>query len=262
MKLKSITLILSLVSAIFAITSCEKNAVQDIDNAPIGALVRVYNFALNGPSVNFYSNDTKITATNSATGLEATTGVAAGGIFPANNSYLSLTPGEVTIKTIVPSTATVNPNVVIANIPTSLTAGKFYSVFTSGIYDVTAKATSGFVIEDIMPAVDTTAAYVRLVNTIANNVNGFDLKAVNTLPSSPDLILATAVSYKSASAFVKVPAGIYTLTSVSTNTPTIYTITRLTVTFAKGLVYTMAARGDATIATGTNARTLDLTRNR
>lgn len=260
MKLKYIITILSLASAIFVTTSCEKNAVQDIDNAPIGALVRVYNFALNGPSVNFYSNDIKITATNSATGVEATTGVGAGGIFPANNSYLSLSPGQVTIKTIVPSTASVNPNVVIANIPTSLTAGKFYSVFTSGLFDATTKTTSGFVIEDVMPAVDTTVAYVRLVNTIANNVNGFDLKA--TVPSNPDIIIAAAVPYKSASAFVKVPAGIYTLSSVSTNTPTSYTITRTAVTFIKGFVYTMAARGDATIGTGTNARTLDLTRNR
>ncbi|HEX8377856.1 MAG TPA: DUF4397 domain-containing protein [Pedobacter sp.] len=261
MILNSRIAILTLVSAALLSASCEKDAVQDIDSAPTGAFVKVYNFAPSGPSVNFYSNDTKITATSSASGSEATTGVAVGSVFPTNNSYLSLAPGSVTIKTIVPSTASVNPNGVIASIPASLTAGKFYSVFTSGTYDATSKTTSGFVVEDILPAVDTTAAYVRLVNTIANNVNGFDLKAVSTTAPG-EVVIATAVAYKSASPFVKVPAGVFNLTSVSTNTPTNYTITRAAVTFAKGFVYTIAARGDATIATGTNARTLDLTRNR
>lgn len=243
-----------------AVSSCKKNAVQEIDAPPSnGAYIRGYNFAVNGPSVNFYVNDTKISATNSTTGTEAATGVAYAGIFPANNSYALLSStGNVAFRTKIPSTATANPNVVIANVAATVEAGKYYSFFTSGIYDATAQATSGFVLEDVFPAPDTSVAYVRLVNTIPNEISGFDLKAVDK-NTSASVIIAPVTAYKNASSYTKVPNGVYNLTAVSTNTPVSYTITRVDVSFSKGFVYTIATRGNVNVAGNSG---LDLTRNR
>ncbi|SMD04843.1 DUF4397 domain-containing protein [Pedobacter nyackensis] len=254
---KNYIIILSVVALLFS--SCEKNAVQVIDSLPNGPFVRGYNFAVNGPSVNFYVNDTKISATNSTTGIEATTGVAYAGIFPANNNYLSLSnTGSVVFKTIIPSKASANPGVVIATVPATIEAGKYYSLFTSGVYDATAKTTSGFILEDALPAPDTSVAYVRFVNTVPNATNGFDLKAVNTTILN-QVVIAPVIAYKAASGFTKVPNGVYNLTSVSANVPANYTITRNTVSFSKGFVYTIASRGSVTVAGNLG---LDLTRNR
>jgi hypothetical protein len=255
--------IFMLISALFITVSCEKSAVQVIDSTPTGPLIRFYNFALDGPSVNFYANDLKVTATSSATGLQATTGVNYAGLFPANNSYVALSSaGSVVVKTVTPSTALVNPSINIANVTAAVQAGKYYSFYTSGVFDVTAKTTSGFIVEDIIPAVDTSSAYVRIVNVIPNaGISGFDLKAVNTT-TLESVVIAAATAYKAASEFVKVPNGIYNLTAVSTNSPTSYTITRSAVSFSKGFVYTISTRGDATLTTGTNLRALDLSRNR
>ncbi|HMI03591.1 MAG TPA: DUF4397 domain-containing protein [Pedobacter sp.] len=251
-------LILLVLAAGFS--SCKKNAVQEIDAPPSnGAYIRGYNFAVGGPSINFYVNDTKISAVNSTTGAEAPAGVAYAGIFPANNSYALLSSiGNVAFKTKISSTATANANAVIADISATVEAGKYYSFFTSGIYDAAAKTTSGFVLEDVFPAPDTAAAYVRLVNTIPNAINGFDLKAVNKTTAA-SVTIAPVTAYKSASTYTKVPNGVYNLTAVSTNTPTNYTITRADVSFSKGFVYTIAARGNVNVAANPG---LDLTRNR
>ena len=60
--------IAALVSAA-ALASCdyEKNAVQDITGVPPAAAVRFFNFSVGAPSVNFYANDTKMTAILTAT---------------------------------------------------------------------------------------------------------------------------------------------------------------------------------------------------
>lgn len=239
--------------------SCKKNAVQVIDGPPTGAYIKGYNFAISGPSVNFYANDTKISATSSATGKEATTGVNYSGTFPANNSYVVLSElGSVTFKTKIPSTASANPNGIVANVTANVEAGKYYSFFTSGIYDATAKTTSGFVLEDKLPAIDTAFAYVRMVNTISNTENGFSLKATNKTTGEV-LDLTAPVPYKMGSTFIKVPNGVYNLVSQSVNPGVTHTITRNDVSFSKGFVYTMASRGNVLVANNTG---LDLTRNR
>lgn len=255
--------ILLIFCAVLLVSSCDKDAVQIIDTPPNGPLVKVYNFALNGPSANFYINDFKISAANSTSGVELATGLGYSGVFPTNNSYVNAPiSGSVTFKTIVPVAATTNPGVTIANISSTIESGKYYSFYTSGVFDATSKTTSGFVVEDIVPAVDTSTAYVRLVNTIPNTgIAGFNLTGINTNTMAA-ITIAEPTAYKTASQFVKVPNGVYNLTSVSTNTPTSYTITRTAVSFAKGLVYTITTRGDATLTTGANARALDLTRNR
>ncbi len=262
MKIKYNTIYLFLLIISLFVGACEKNAVQKIDTTADGAFVRFYNFALSAPSVNFYVNDVKVTATNSASGTEAITGVNAGGIFPANNNYLALkTTGTVSFKAFTPTTAVVDPNINVTNIAGEISEGKYYSFFTSGVYDAVSKTTSGFILEDVLPAVDTAFAYVRFVNTVPNATNGFDLKAVNTATLAESVITAPIV-YQATSTYTRIPNGVYNLTATSISSPANNTITRASVSFVKGFVYTIASRGDALITTGANAKSLDLTRNR
>lgn len=262
MKTNNIYILLLFCVALM-ISSCAKDAVQIIDTPPNGPFVKVYNFALNGPSANFFINDFKISAANSTTGIELATGLAYSGVFPANNNYINApTSGSVIFKTIIPAAATVNPGITVANISSTIETGKYYSFYTSGLFDATAKTTSGFVLEDMIPAVDTSTAYVRIVNAIPNvGIAGFNLTGLNTNTSAV-VNIADPTAYKTASSFVKVPNGVYNLTSVSTNSPTSYTITRAAVSFSKGFVYTISVRGDALLTTGISLRALDLTRNR
>ena len=75
-KLKTLGLLLS--AAMLA--SCGTSSIQDITGPLAGARIRFFNFGINAPSVNFYANGTKMSATSSTTGVEATTGVSYGSV--------------------------------------------------------------------------------------------------------------------------------------------------------------------------------------
>ncbi len=247
--------------SIIALVSCEKNAVQELPTVSLGAQVKFFNFSPSSPSVNFFANTAKISGTLTATGIVSTNGVNYGSVFPASN-YASIAAGSYAFKGQIPETATADANLAISNLQTTIAIGKKYSFYTSGIYNSTTKTTDAFIIEDVIPAADTSSAYVRIVNTISNTgISGFDLKAVNTTTLAT-VVIADPIAYKSASAFVKVPNGIYNLTAISANTSTSYTITRAAVSFTKGFVYTISTKGDATLFTGTNVIAFDLTTNR
>ncbi len=49
-------------------SACDKNAVQDITGPLASARIKFFHFGVNAPGVNFYANDTKMTAITSATG--------------------------------------------------------------------------------------------------------------------------------------------------------------------------------------------------
>src|SRR5918999_5472549 len=81
-----------------ALASCEKNAVQDIVAPPVAASrIRFFNFGVNAPGVNFYADDTKMTAISSGTGVESTTGVVYGGV-GSGGLYAVITPGQHTFN--------------------------------------------------------------------------------------------------------------------------------------------------------------------
>jgi hypothetical protein len=262
-KINIITAIL-LLSAIFF--SCEKDGIHEIETTPTdaGAQIKFFNFGVNAPSINFYANDQKITATLSSTGAEAAAGVNYGSVFPSAN-YILLSPGAYTIKGIVSSTAAANPNVQVAKLDTNIEQGKFYSYYTSGIFDATAKTIEGFILEDIIPAPSATAAHVRFVNAIGNAASGFDLIAKNTTTLT-ETVVAKNVGYKTGSTFTEVPNGVYEL-YVRYPGEAANIITRngtQVVSFIAGRAYTISSRGDMTVtgATATNRPSLDNTSNR
>ncbi len=256
MKNKLRVLIFSLMA--FALYSCEKNAFQVIDTKEFnGPFLRGYNFAPSGPTVNVYVNDVKVTAIGSTTGKEATAGIAAYGVFPTTNSYVNLTSkGNVTIKSVIPSTATANPGVVTSTITGDLQEGKYYSFFTCGVYNATDKTTSSVILEDKIPALDTAFSYIRFVNLVPNAPNGYDLVITNRA-NLQVINLSPTIAFKAATDFVKVPAGIYDLKATSVG-GTAITRTELTVT--KSYVYSLITKG--TGAASPNNYTIDMTRNR
>ena len=242
-----------------ALASCEKNAVQDITGSLPASRVRFFNFGVNAPSVNFYANNTKVTATSSATGTEATTGVNYG-LVGANGLYSGLQPGQYTFSGRI--AATTDKDLPISNVQATLEAGKKYSVYQSGFYNTTTKTVDAFIVEDDFS--DTSAydvAYVRFVHAISN-ANPMALTATGTVDSIARPIGGT-VAYKSGGPFVAIPGGSYDLVTryAGSTTPV---ITRTAVSFSRGRIYTATAFGDITVtsSTATNRARLDNTVNR
>lgn len=256
-------------------TACGEDAVQDIAGPPPGgARVRFFNFGVNAPGVNFYANDTKVTAISATTcatltdanrelctttGAESTTGVAYGGV-GSSGYYSDVVPGPYTLSARI--AATTDKGLVIASTQSTLDMGKTYSFFVSGSYNTGTKKADAFVVEDPFPAsMDYTVAYVRFVHAISNG-NAMTLYAKNT-ETGAEAAVGASVSYKGAGAFTALPPGTYDISTryagVATNA-----IARTAVSFAQGRVYTVGARGDITVTstTAANRPFLDVTANR
>lgn len=240
-------------------TACGENSVQVLPStAPQTSRIKFFNFGVNAPGVNFYADDVKMTAILSATGSEATTGVAYGGV-GNGGAYSSIAPGSYTMTGRI--AATTDKDLPIGTISAAITDEKFYSLYLSGFYNTTAKTIDGFVVEDAYPAdADYAVARVRFVHAIAN-ANPLTLYAANTI-TNDTLIVNTAVAYKSGGAFTALPPGVYNLFARYPDS-TANKVVRTAVTLTGGRVYTVGARGDITITstTATNRPFLDNTTN-
>jgi len=250
-----------LLVAVGAASACDKNAVQLIAGPQAGgANVKFFNFAAGSPAVNFYINNTKATAVTSTlcyiltdanrdqcttTGIESTSGVAYGSAGNgASGWYSDVAPGQITVQGKIAATA--DNGLAISNLQANVAAGKFYSYYLSGVYDATAKTADSFIVEDAIPAPDYTVAYVRFVNAVPNATGPMTLYAKDrtTLVEAP---VGAAVAYKSAGAFTAVPLGTYDLATRYAGSTT-NVISRTSVGFSVGRVYTITARGNVTVA--------------
>lgn len=232
-----------------AATACEKNAVQDITGTLPGSRIKFFNYGVNAPPVNFYANDTKVTAVTSATGIESVNGVAYGGQ-GSGGFYSALVPGQYTVTGRI--AATVDKDLPVARVAATLVDGKAYSVYLSGFYDATAKTVDGFVLEDLfdLTAIDYTQVYIRFVNASSNS-QPMTLFARNntTLTETP---IGAATAYKGGSALVALPNGVYELNTRLAGSG-VNTITRTGINLVAGRVYTINAFGDMTIVSTTAA---------
>jgi hypothetical protein len=262
--------------AIVGLAACDKTAVQQIDgpaDPTTMSQVRFFNFGVGGPSINFYANTTKMTATSSAlctpaptdatakqaclnAGQEATTGVAYGGV-GSGGLYAGLAPGQYTLKGTI--AANTDKDLAVASLQTTLEANKIYSFYVSGFYNTTAKTEEAFIVEDPIPALDWAKSPVRFVNAISNS-SPMTLIARDS-STKTETTIATTLAYKSAGAFVALPPGLYEFYATVAGSAT-KVIQRTGVTLAAGRIYSLSSRGDATATTGTNARQLDFTANR
>lgn len=242
-----------------ALSSCEKNGVQDITGVPPVASIKFFNFGVNAPGVNFYANDRKMTAILSGTGTESNLGTAYGGV-GGGGFYSSIVPGQYTLSGKI--AAATDKDLAISNSTATIADGKRYSFYLSGFYNTTAKTVDAFIVEDVFPSeIEFAVANVRLVNAISNS-SAMTLYAKNTT-TGIEVAVGAAVPYKSGGVFATLPNGIYDLSTRNAGSAT-NVITRAGVSFVAGRVYTISARGDITITstTATNRPFLDNTANR
>lgn len=241
------------------LTSCDKNAVQDITGPDGGARIKFFNFGVNAPAVNFYAGGTKMTAINSTSGTESTLGTTYGAA-GSGGFYAAIAPGAYTLEGKV--AAATDKDLAIAKVSATIADGKNYSFYISGIYNTTTKTVDGFVVEDpFATTFDYSAAQVRFVHAISN-ANAMTLYARNTTTGA-EVPVGTAVAYKAAGAFTSLPNGVYDVFTRYAGTTT-NAISRTAVSFSAGRVYSISARGDITITstTATNRPFLDNTANR
>jgi hypothetical protein len=240
--------------------------VRDISGPPPAASrIRFFNFGVNAPSVNFYANTTKMTAIqNSTDGVEATTGVAYGGV-GSGGAYAAIAPGPYTFTGKI--AATTDKDLSISPLAATIEDGKYYSYYMSGIYNTTTKTVDAFVVEDpVVAPTDFSVATVRFVHAISN-ANPMTLYAKSTVAPNTEYTIGAEVAYKGAGAFTAIPAGVYDLSTRYTGLTT-NAMTRTGVSFVFGRVYTVTARGDITVAAtptacgATNKTCLDNTANR
>jgi hypothetical protein len=247
------------------LAGCGEKEVQSLTGIDPQARVKFFNFGVTAPSVNFYADATKVTAVQSTTGTESTTGVSFGGV-AAGGAYTSIAPGQHALTGNI--AATTDKDLPITTVSTTVEDGKFYSFYISGFYNSTTKTVESFIVQDDFPILptDTTVAMVRFVHAISN-ANPMTLYAKKTTAGSTEVAVGAEVAYKNAGAFTSLPSGAYDLSTrfngVATNA-----VARTGVSFVGGKVYTITARGDITVAPTTtgcaaaNRTCLDNTSNR
>jgi hypothetical protein len=226
------------------LSACGEDAIQEVVTAPLAASrIRFFNFGVTAPGVNFYANETKMTAIVSASGTESTTGINYGGV-GAGGAYSAIAPGQYTLAGKI--AAATDKDLAISTVATTIEDGKYYSFYMSGIYNTTTKTVDAFVVED--PAVDPTdftLATVRFVHSISNG-NPMTLYAKNTT-SLAEVPVGAEVAYKGAGTFTTIPAGVYDLSTRYAGTAT-NAVTRTGISFLGGRAYTITARGDILVA--------------
>jgi len=242
--------------------------VRDIAAPAASARIKFHNFSPSSVGVNFYANDQKMTAIQTSAcgvpataadstacasvGIESTTGTGYGGV-PTGSHYDAIAPGQYTLAARVAT----KPDVV-SSLGQTIADGKYYSYFMSGVYNTTSKTAEAFIVEDPIPAgpADYTVANVRFVNAVSNGTGPLTLYVTNA-ETKAETAIGSAVAYKSAGAFVTVPAGTYSL-AVRYSGSTTNVISRTGLAFLGGRVYTVTARG-STATTSTLG--LDFTEN-
>lgn len=255
-RLKPIAVLLCAAAVLSSCDLYEENAVQDITGPMPASRIKFFNFGVGAPGVNFYANDTKMTAISSTSGEESNNGVNYGNA-GANGMYVAIDPGQFTFTGRI--AAATDKDLPISNVSATIEAGKYYSFYQSGLYNGTAKTVDAFVIEDAMPTgtIDFSVAQVRFVNAISNGTGDLTLYAVSAATGGgPEVAIGGAVAYKGAGAFVAVPQGIYNIRAAYTGGANV--VTRNTLSFVGGRVYTITSRGSTATATSLG---LDFTQN-
>jgi hypothetical protein len=246
------------------LSACGDKTVQQLTEAPLASSrVRFFNFGVNAPSVNFYADETKMTAVLSTTGTESTSGIAYGGV-SAGGDYAAVAPGQHALAGKI--AAATDKDLAISALTANIEDGKYYSFYMSGIYNATTKTVDNFIVEDpFTPPPDQNTATVRFVNAISN-ANPMTLYVKNTTGGA-EIPIGAEVAYKQAGAFVNIPGGSYDISTRYTGATT-NALSRTGVSFSGGRVYTITARGDITVAPTTtgcaasNKTCLDNTANR
>jgi hypothetical protein len=240
--------IAALFGAVF-LAACGDKIERTVTGPAPAARIKFFNFGVNAPGVDFYANNVKVTAINSANQTESTRG-AIYGEGGAGGFYVGVAPGQYTLNGKI--TATTDHGLAISTATQSIENGKAYSFYQSGFYNTTTKTVDAFVLEDAWtPPTDVTKASIRFVNTISNATGPLTLVVKNQASGSSEIVIGGPVAYKGATTYTTIPFGVYDLYARYAGSTT-NAFTRTSVSFGGGRVYTVASRGDITV-TGTTA---------
>lgn len=233
------------------------------------AQVRFYNFGINSPSVNFYADNVKITASQSLTGEMASTGVSFGATYPSIG-YVEVPGGQnINLFSKTPTTLVIPTNNVnnykqdteVSNmVVPKLESKKQYSLFIAGYFDKNTHKAESFIISDELPPSDTSKVFIRFVNSGVAEAGTLSVK-ISRMKGTEVLseeIVDPALAFKSATEFKGFPYGTYKFTIIPSNA-TNRTWER-TITLNRDRVHTIAIRGD--LRNTSPAPLLDNTQNR
>lgn len=244
--MKKLTYILLAFAGFFA--ACEKGTLVETTEYekvapgdPKYSYIKILNLTPSSPVLNFFIDGAKFSANQSTTGLPST-GYAYNGLFP-DLGYAVTTPGSKVLSANIIPTATADANLEVFKQTINAAAGKYYSVFTTGVYSTTTKnIPSALVLEDIKPALDTSKIFVRIVNLYNGSPN------LDVVRISNGVKLASNVAYGTASPFTEItnpgsgvaPSNAFRVDNAATGVAiiptTIYAL-------SKGRAYTIYYRG-------------------
>ncbi len=236
-----------MVACVGFFTACEKGTLIETTEYekvapgdPKYSYIKVLNVTPSSPVVNFLVDGKKFSSALSSTGTPST-GYGYNGLYP-DLGYAAVSPGTRSLTANIIPTATVDPNLEVFKQSINAGAGKYYTIFTTGIYSTTTKSIpSAIVLEDIRPAIDTTKVFVRFVNLYNGSPN------LDIIRNSNGVKLASDVAYGTASPFTEIanpgpgvaPVNLFTVT----NTATGATVSTYSLGLIKGRAYTIYTRG-------------------
>lgn len=253
----------------FLISCGDENTFPDIvrDPSENHAQLRFYHFGINGPSINFFADQIKITAIQSNTEEEAANGVGFGGTHPSDGSYSEVEPGtNILIEGVTPKNLIIPSNNIqnyeAAKIASSLIIPKLekqkrYSVFTCGVWDSDNHKMDSFFIEDDLPPSDTSKVFIRFVNSGVESAGPLKVIAIPADTLRSEVLISDGVEYQKASPFVGMPYGTYEFEVLDINSGKVI---KRSIRFISDKVHTLAMRGDINVASP--APFIDNTRNR
>ncbi len=238
-----------------SLSSCDKVSLDERDEPVIGAKIKFFNATLNSPGINLYANDSKIT-TVAPTAANVENGITFGGVYP-NLEYAVVSPGTFQLKTKIAASSTVDPNLEVSSLSSTLENDKYYTVIAVDSYNTIDKKVNTIIINDELVARDTSKALIRFINLVGN-IGNVDLAVSN------GATIVSSIPYKGVSAFATAPLpGASVNYVLKFSTPTgIITTSNFPLTFNKGRVYTVFFSGTIGGTTTSTTPRLSLTINR
>ncbi|RZK18126.1 MAG: DUF4397 domain-containing protein [Pedobacter sp.] len=227
-------LIYVLTACIGLLYSCSKESdYENVENTeyeklapadPKYSYLKVLNLTPGSPVSNYYIDGVKFSASLSSSGVE-NAGYTYNGLFP-DFGYAATTPGAHKFTAKIIPTATVDANLEVLNTTINPEAGKYYTIYTTGLYSATNKALGApFVLEDVKPALDTTKIFVRLVNLATGlpNIEIIPLWYANSATGAPLFTVVTNATLVKGRAYTLYLRGISGTTGTTAVTQTFYT---------------------------------------
>jgi Domain of unknown function (DUF4397) len=244
--IKNITIAVALTAGLFACVG-ESNNQLTIVTPAAGGRVKFIHAVPDGPGISILVNSRQFSGVlTSPPAVPALISYA--GLYPAND-YALIDAGPAKVEVVIPAAGT-TPQTTIISGTVPVEANKYYSVFALG--SAALGGLEPLVVEDKLTPADTSKAYIRFVNTVANTTTGYDMGIGTNFPTA----LAN-IKYKQVTDFVAIdPAPVGASASpvvVRLNGTTVNLApTTLTLTPLKRRFYTIYIRGRVG-GTGTSA---------